>query len=101
MKNYEKIENSDTELKIQVYYNKGGLNYFNYKNEERGYYLSVCPVQVERKDNGICIESYTAFSGVKKLVLPVKRQSDKKYNEAVQLAESHINELKEYVLSKI
>ena len=31
MKKYEKIEGSNKELKIEVFYDKGGMNYFNSK----------------------------------------------------------------------
>ena len=31
-------------LAIDVYYDKGGRNYFTCKDERRAYYLSVCPV---------------------------------------------------------
>ena len=34
-------------LKLTVFYTKGGLNYFNYKNEPGGYYFSARPVEVD------------------------------------------------------
>ena len=46
MKKYELIEGSIKELKIEVYYDKGGINYFNSKNEPRGYWLSMRQVEV-------------------------------------------------------
>jgi hypothetical protein len=101
MAQYEKVEGTNYELKIQVFYNMGGMNYFNYKNEERGYYLSVTPVQVERQANGITIESYMAFSGVKELLLPVKRKSEKAEQQAIELAKDRIPVLKQYILDKM
>jgi hypothetical protein len=91
MKKYEKLENSNIELKIELYYKKDG---------ERGYYLSVSPVKREFQGN-IVIESYTAFSGYKKLILPVKRQSDKGYDLALSEATEWLDIMKEKVLSNI
>ena len=100
-KKYEKIEGTDYELKIQVYYDKGGMNYFTSRPEARGYYLSVSPVQVERRENGIMVESYAAFSGIKALVLPVQRQSPKAEKQAEELAVKMMPELKEQVTSNL
>lgn len=97
MKKYEQIENSKTELKIHVYYHLGGMNYFTSKVDPRGYYVSITPVEIERKENGILIESYSLFSGARMLLKETKRKSDKAYNEALQIAEIKLPELKEYV----
>lgn len=59
-----------TDLKVELYYSLGGTNYFTYKQAARGYYLSVTPVTREG-----CMESYTAFTGYKRCVHPVKRRS--------------------------
>jgi hypothetical protein len=98
---YEAIPNTTYELKIEVYYDKGGMNYFSGGVDKRGYYLSVTPVQIERKENNVMIESYTAFSGVKKLILEVERQSGKSAQKAKELAEYLIPELKQYVLNQM
>lgn len=100
MKRYEPIANSAQELKIEVYYNKGGMNYFTSRSEERGYYLSVTPV-TRTKGEGYTSESYVGFSGVKKLILPVARQSEKQLQAAIAAAESHVEELKNWVLSRL
>jgi hypothetical protein len=100
MKKYEHIANSPKELEIEVSYNKGGMNYFTSRNEERGYYLSVTPVE-RTKGDGYTTESYLGFSGVKKLILPVARQSEKQYQAAIVAAESQVEELKKWVLSRL
>lgn len=84
-----------THLKVQLYYSLGGMNYFTYKTEPRGYYLSVSPVERSRG-----MESYTAFSGVKNLIIEVKRQSAKKEAEAEKMAESMLKSLIDYVCRK-
>ena len=100
-KSYEKIEGTDYELKIQVYYDKGGMNYFTSRPEARGYYLSVSPVQVDRRENNIIVESYAAFSGIRALILPVQRQSPKSEKQAEELAQKMITELKEQVTTNL
>lgn len=82
-------------LKIEVYYNLGHFNYFTGKEEKRGYYLSVTPVF----NNGF-IESYTSFTGIKQLILPVNRKSGKARANAITEAEKHINTLINYVCTK-
>ena len=83
-------------LKVEVYYSLGGTNWFTYKNEPRGYYLSVTPV--DRSDRGgyMC-ESTTLGRGVKKLVKEVSRQSKKAAEEAIILAKACKNDLIQYV----
>ena len=100
MKKYEKIEGSNKELKIEVYYDKGGMNYFNSKNEPRGYWLSMRQVEVERQERGIVVESFGLFSGAKMFLKEVNRKSQKAYDEAVLLAEEKIEELRGHVLAK-
>ena len=100
MKKYESIEGSNKELKIEVYYDKGGINYFNSKNEPRGYWLSMRQVERDRRENGVVIESYGMFSGAKMFLKEVKRYSQKTYEDAVILAEEKVAELKLHVLAK-
>lgn len=89
MVKYYKVNNHPriTHLKAEIYYSLGGVNYFTSKNESRGYYISICPVERD----GI-IESYTVFTGLKQCVLPVQRKSQKKTNEAILYFENHILE---------
>jgi hypothetical protein len=101
MKNYTKIEGTNYELKSCTYYHKGGMNYFTSRNEARGYYLSVTPVQVERRADGIIIESYSAFSGIKQLLIECKRKSNKTEEQAEQLAISKVFDLEEYVINQL
>lgn len=69
-----------THIKIEVRYEKGGLNYFTYKEEPRGIYVVVTPVEVTGR-GGYQIESFTAFSGVKTCVKELKRKSEKAEQE--------------------
>ena len=69
-----------THIKIEVRYLKGGLNYFTYKEEPRGVYVIVTPVEVEDR-GGFQMESFTAFSGTKTCVKQLKRKSEKAEQE--------------------
>lgn len=101
MTKYEPIEGTENKfLKIEVFYSKGGTNYYNSKVEARGYWLSAR--QVERSasiTNGVVMESFAMFSGAKMFLMEVKRQSAKSYEQACKLAEPKIAEVCEAVLS--
>lgn len=66
-------------IKIYTYYKKDTMNYFTYKNEARGYYLSVTPVERAR--------GFEAFTGFKILLKEVTRASKKAEAEAEAIAE--------------
>lgn len=71
-----------THIKLEIYYWLGGMNMFTYENEERGYYISATPVE----RTGI-YEMMTAFSGIKKCILPCSRKSAKREAEAEKIAD--------------
>ena len=93
------IETTDfpgnTHLEVSVYYSKGGMNYLSGNNNARGFYLSIAPV---RKDGRSV--SYTIFSGIKRLVLPVGRYSEKQLELAVEKSKAYEQELIDYLLAK-
>lgn len=80
-----------THIEIEVYYSKGGMNYFTSRNEQRGIYVSVSPVT--RRENSV---SYTAFTGIKKLIKPMARFSQKVLNET-SVEATELNSLIEHV----
>jgi len=65
-----------THLKVEVYYDKGGANYFTGGTETRGIKLSVSPVS-RSESSGIVVESYTAFTGFKKHLKDMARFNQK------------------------
>ena len=73
-KEYITAKGENKYLKVELYYSLGGINYFTYKTERRGYYLSVCPVERSRCGSG-WMESYAAFTGSKILVQECARKS--------------------------
>ena len=68
-KEYIPAKGENMFLKVELYYDLGGMNMFTYKNEARGYYVSISPVERRKIDGfGGFMESYTAFTGIKTLV---------------------------------
>ncbi|MDI4654227.1 MULTISPECIES: hypothetical protein [Pseudoalteromonas] len=89
--------NSDVNvIEVELYFAKGGINYFNYKNEARGYYVSVCPYKVTH-EGGYKSKAYSAFAGVKTLLLEASRFGQKKF-ETLKVPEGTLNALIEQVL---
>lgn len=86
-------------LKVETAYNLGGYNCFTHKTESRGYYLHVSPVKRYTRD-GVQFESYTAFSGVKLLLLEVSRKSKKAEEAAEKMAVEEENNLIAFVCGK-
>lgn len=87
-----------THIEIELYYSKGGMNYFTGSTEARGFYLSVTPVSISH-ERGYTSRSFTAFSGIKKMVLECARFNQKKFDEFVP-SDDEVNELLNYVKSK-
>ena len=89
MKKYFKTTMADaTDLKLEVYYNKGGFNMFTHENIRRGIYFSISPVKRDE-----IWESYTAFSGDMICVKELNRKSDKALNEVVSKIEPNMEEV--------
>jgi len=68
-------------IEIKLAYHKGGYNSFHYKNEQRGLYIYITPVHLERR-NGYLVRSQTLLgnitsSGGKIFVHPMGRFSVK------------------------
>ena len=84
------ITSSDRNNKIttEIYYSKGGMNYFTSNNEKRGYYFGIMPE--EYSESGI--KTYAGFSGVKTCILEVKRQSKSAYEKAKAMFDKYENE---------
>ena len=72
MKKYIPLKANDkaTDLRVELTYDLGGYNLFDYTKQPRGYYLVVTPVT---RQSGF--ESFTAFTGLQKCIKEVKRKS--------------------------
>ncbi len=62
-----------TTLDVEVYYSLGGANFFTGGTDTRGYFLSVSPIA----RHGEGWKSFLSFSGVKVLLQPANRFSQK------------------------
>lgn len=71
-----------TDLRVELTYDLGGYNLFDYTEKPRGYYLVVTPVT---RQSGF--ESFTAFTGVRKCIKEVKRKSKSAELAAIKDAE--------------
>jgi hypothetical protein len=71
-------------VEVSIYYSKGGINYFTYKNEPRGYYFSIGADKRTVRGGIETVEFsfHQAMKGVKDCILPCERQSKKRYEEA-------------------
>ena len=90
---YIKAKGENRWLQCQLYYSLGGINYFTYKTEARGYYVSVTPVERSPLNGGGYMIGFTAFSGVKRCVVECKRRGGKAEQEALRVYEAHKAEL--------
>ena len=95
----EVASSNATHLKVELYYSKGGMNYFTSQNERRGLYLSVSPVSRTLHEGGGVSERYTAFSGVKQHVLEMSRANQKTLDNFV-IDETLKQELIKHVCEK-
>ena len=85
MKKYYPLKANDkgtTDLRVELTYDLGGYNMFDYTPKARGYYLVVTPVTRERG-----MESFTAFTGLRKCIKEVKRKSKSAELAAIRDAE--------------
>jgi hypothetical protein len=72
--------------KVEVYYTKGGPNYFSGGQTARGIFISVRATKLEKSPSGYTVESFEIFGkGGKFLVKELARKSDK---ELARVAET-------------
>ena len=81
-----------THLKIETYYDKGGYNLFTDEPIQRGYFISVRPL--EKTD---CSEVWKLFSGYKKFLEPCSRYSKKTFERIDACTVENCGELVEKV----
>ena len=81
-----------THLRLSVSYSLGGMNYWTYKQEPRGYYLHITP---EKHDTsfGYGVTSTALGSGCKMFLHAVNRQSEKQMKIAVDEARENAQKL--------
>ncbi|MBY7902375.1 hypothetical protein KW459_15815 [Vibrio fluvialis] len=85
-------------VRVEVFFNNGGMNYFTYKEESKGLYVSVTPLEITKRGGSICT-SYTGFSGIKSLVKELNRFSQKQVAECTPDVET-VQRLLDHVCQK-
>lgn len=81
---YQEIKNKaslgirENKMKTEIYYNIGGYNYFTGEKTQRGYYVSVGPVEQTE-----VYESVVAFSSYCFCLFKVNRKSKKQMERAI------------------
>lgn len=85
-------------LEVRLSYGLGGMNFFTGTTEPRGYYLHVSPI-TKSEARGFQMTGFTLFSGIKKLVQPAARFSEKTL-ASIEVTEEMIAPLREHVLAK-
>jgi hypothetical protein len=73
---------------VEVYYKIGGSNFATFKNDPRGYYMSVSPEFEERYTSGLVGRGFEMFSGLGKFVEEAKAFGAKKLAALAAAAES-------------
>lgn len=61
-------------LQVKVSYQLGGLNYWTYKTDARGYWMHVQPMRISRGD-GYATQRYTPTDGFRLLLAEASRFS--------------------------
>lgn len=95
----ENNKDKNNNLKISVYYDLGGYNYFTHQEKQRGYYISVTPCNYAER-NGVFYEEFTAFTGYFELLEPCTRQSKKTEATALEKAPAYKKMLLDYICNK-
>lgn len=84
-----------TDLEVETFYSKGGMNYFTYEDERRGYYVECSPVEIGNN----CI-TRGLFDGAKIFIEPAKRFNKKRMAQLDEMTLENAKDLIQYVLEK-
>lgn len=85
------------QVQIQIDYELGGINYFNYKKEKRGYYLRFNPCKHSEVGNGIyCTEMQLMHERSFKICIKeVNRKNNKVFNDLNTKFKENLNTILE------
>lgn len=84
---YIKTDGEYNNIKVQVLYSKGGFNWFDGSNIDRGFYLSLTPVKREphEMEHGIYWTETTQLgAGYKITTKTIAKKSQKAFREAIE-----------------
>lgn len=78
-------------LRVTVSYQLGGINYWTYKTDARGYWMHVQPMRISRGD-GYATQHYTPTDGFRFLLTEASRFSQSGLEKARAAAEGLVAE---------
>ncbi len=74
----DRFSKNPNKIKITVYYQKKGINYFTYAQNQEGIHVGMTPVTVRKDDGPFTVESFMMGSGLKGLLEPAARLNRKR-----------------------
>lgn len=80
-------------VEVAVHYAEGGMSYFTYKNEGRGAYVHVTPVEISEGVVSRMLLGSTEQSGFKMFVLPMDRRNAKKLEAVAEKVDAIVPEI--------
>lgn len=92
------------QVQIEIRYSLGGINYFNYKEQKRGYYFHVNPCKRKEYGNGIYSTEIQLWhdKAFKVCIKETSRKSEKTLNKLKEILNTNKEEiLKAYEISNI
>ncbi len=98
---YVDTDKPSVKIKFSISYLKPSesINWATNERRETGYRVNVVPVEIEDKGD-FKIESFTAFTGFGDTLLPCKRRSQKRYEQAIEVLEDRVLKYLEYFQNK-
>lgn len=93
------VVQKDQYLKFQVYYDKGGINYFTGETDKRGYWVAVKPVTKSVSENGVSWEKALMFEGFKCFLKETNRFSRKTLDSILAEVKENINKYISYAIN--
>lgn len=90
--------NKTKHIVVSLDYQLGGMNYWSYKQEPRGYYLG-CHIETREQHDGFSMHGFTLGAGIKSFIEPAKMFSAKKL-AAIEPNPELVERLKASVLAK-
>jgi hypothetical protein len=90
-------------LDVEVLYDKGGMSLFSGKTFDRGYYVKVAPIEIDRSDSGVVMLGFRLGAGRRKFIEGAKsfRQSQlENVANLVRLTPDLYADIKAFVIEK-
>jgi len=94
-------------LEIDVYYNLGGMNFFQGQTEPRGFWLSVSPVRKSRVEGNpnLTMTHTIPTDGARAFIEEAKRFSQKRLDQLVTLlkdgSDARIKDFRERAIARV